>query len=189
MTTLDRARHQNSHRFPQFLPDGRHFIFVVRVSGEGAADEVMVGSLEGGPPQPLVKASTNAAFVSGRLLYVRDRALVARRFDPESLRLEGEEVVIGDEVHVLPAASFGGLLGVADGNARLRPRVGQPGHGAPVVRSKRPGDGVGRRAGSLLREFALSPDGRRVGAVRRGPEDRPPRHPRSSTSSGGSRSA
>ena len=126
VTTLDRARHQNSHRFPQFLPDGRHFIFVVRVSGEGAADEVMVASLEGGPPQPLVKATTNAAFVSGRLLYVRDRALVARRFDPESLRLEGEEVVIGDDVHVLSGVSFAVFSASRTGTLVYDHRSGSP---------------------------------------------------------------
>jgi len=107
VTTLDRARHQNSHRFPQFLPDGRHFIFLVRGSGEAAANEVMVGSLEGGPPAPLLKTSANAAFVAGHLLYVRDRALVARRFDARSLQFEGGEIVIGDQVEVRPAPRWG----------------------------------------------------------------------------------
>ena len=140
VTTLDRARHENSHRFPQFLPDGRHFLFFVRVSGEGAAGEVMIGSLDGGHPRPLLKAPANAAFVSGRLLYVRDGALVARRFDPESMRLEGEELVIGDDVHVLPAVPLAVFSASRTGTLVYDRGSGSPDHGAPLVRSKRPGE-------------------------------------------------
>jgi eukaryotic-like serine/threonine-protein kinase len=161
VTTLDRARHENSHRFPQFLPDGRHFIFLGRVSGERDADEVMVASLESGPPQPLVKAPTNAAYASGRLLYVRDGALVARRFDPERLRLEGEEIVIGDEVHVLPAASLAIFSASRTGTLVYDRRSGSP----PMT--LRWFDRSGRETGTVgepgsYYEFSLSPDGRRI---------------------------
>ena len=161
VTTVDRALHENSHRFPQFLPDGRRFIFLVRISGEGAADELMVGSLEGGPLKPLMKSPANGAFVSGRLLYVRDRALVARRFDPESLQLEGEEVVIGDDVRVLPAASLAVFSASRTGTL-----VYDRGSGGPLMalrwfdRSGRDGGTVGEPGPYY--EFALSPDGRRV---------------------------
>ncbi len=161
VTTLDRARHENSHRFPQFLPDGRHFLFFVRTSGEGAADGVMVGSLDGGHPQPLVKSPANAAFVSGRLLYVRDRALVARRLDPENLKPEGEEVVIGDEVHVLPAASLAVFSA-----SRAGTLVYDRGSGSPDM-VLRWFDRGGRETGAVgepgpYYESSLSPDGRRV---------------------------
>ncbi|HSB63769.1 MAG TPA: protein kinase [Thermoanaerobaculia bacterium] len=161
VTTLDRSRRENSHRFPQFLPDGRHFIFLVRVSGEGAADELMVGSLDGAPPRPLMKAVANAMFVSGRLLYVRDRALVARRFDPERMRLEGEEVVIGDDVHVLPAVPLAVFSASRTGTL-----VYDRGSGSPTM-ALRWFDRSGREEGSvgepgLYYEFALSRDDRRV---------------------------
>ena len=156
-----RSRRENSHRFPQFLPDGRHFVFLVRVSGEGAADELMVGSLDGAPPRPLMKAVANAMFVSGRLLYVRDRALVARRFDPERMRLEGEEVVIGDDVHVLPAVPLAVFSASRTGTL-----VYDRGSGSPTM-ALRWFDRGGREEGSvgetgLYYEFALSRDDRRI---------------------------
>ncbi len=161
VTTLDRSRRENSHRFPQFLPDGRHFVFLVRVSGEGAADELMVGSLDGAPPRPLMKAVANAMFVFGRLLYVRDRALVARRFDPEPMRLEGEEVVIGDDVHVLPAVPLAVFSASRTGTL-----VYDRGSGSPTM-ALRWFDRSGREVAEigepgLYYEFALSRDARRI---------------------------
>ena len=46
VTELDASKQEGSHRWPQFLPDGRHFLFTVR---SGLADQrgVYVGTLDG----------------------------------------------------------------------------------------------------------------------------------------------
>jgi len=54
------SRGVNSYRFPQFLPDGRHFIFLAR----GNPDSVKVGSLDGSEPKNLLLGS-NAAYAAG----------------------------------------------------------------------------------------------------------------------------
>ena len=46
ITTLDRSRQENSHRWPQFLPDGERFVFVAR-SGRPARSSAYVGFLDG----------------------------------------------------------------------------------------------------------------------------------------------
>ena len=53
ITRLDPPR-QSCHRFPQFLPDGRHFLFFALGSLE--ATGIYLGSLDGGDPKRLTVA-------------------------------------------------------------------------------------------------------------------------------------
>lgn len=76
------------HRWPAFLPDGTHFLYLVDwVGGAGT----YVGSLDGGASVLVSHEITgNVQFASGDLVYVRSGSLVAQRFDPERLRTTGE---------------------------------------------------------------------------------------------------
>ena len=89
-----------THRFPQFLPDGEHFVYLDRPGrlGKGTHPGVLLGRLNSaGPVKRLLDHATNAAFSGGHLLYVRDGALVAQRFDTDRFVLSGEpKVVVGD---------------------------------------------------------------------------------------------
>ena len=38
MTKLDAARHEKAHRYPHFLPDGRHFLYTATSLGGGAGE-------------------------------------------------------------------------------------------------------------------------------------------------------
>jgi Tol biopolymer transport system component len=91
-----RAPSETSHRFPQFLPDGRHFTYVAL----GRSDRsVAIGSLGGGEPRQLLPGITSEArYIPGRLLYVRDRTLLAQAFDLTELRLTGDPVPIADHI-------------------------------------------------------------------------------------------
>jgi Tol biopolymer transport system component len=163
VTVLDRAHNENSHRFPWFLPDGRHFLFLTRASaGSGRpANEVMVGSLDGGQPKPLVATDTNAAYASGYLLYTRQRILMARRFDPARLQLEGAESAVAGDVAVLPAAALA-VFSVSRHGVLVYDR-GAAANAAELEWLDR----QGRRTGTLgppgaYDEPELSPDGREV---------------------------
>jgi serine/threonine protein kinase len=99
VTTVDTAQRENSHRWPQFLPGGRHFLYYVR--GNGGA--VYLGSLD--RPQEktrLLTSSTNAVYSadqdqpSGHLFWVRDGVLMAQPFDAERGQLKGEAVTVAD---------------------------------------------------------------------------------------------
>lgn len=69
MTRLD-PRRRISHRFPQFLPDGRHFLFFAQGTPEGRG--VYLASLERPEAQRLFVADTAAVVgPSGHLLFVR----------------------------------------------------------------------------------------------------------------------
>jgi len=90
LTALDAERGENSHRFPQFLPDGRHFLFTARAALP-ANTGIYVGSLDSSEAKLLVAAQSSALYVPrGFLLFVRDGALLAQRFDSETLELTGD---------------------------------------------------------------------------------------------------
>lgn len=161
LTALDASRDETSHRLPQFLPDGRHYLYLVR-SSRPENRGVFVGSLNSSDRRRLTDTDSNAAFVPpGYLLYVREATLMAQRFDPDSMELTGEAVPVGEGLS--PASGL-----------RFAPFSASSG-----VLTYRPGGMVktrlvwADRKGQLLGEvgapaaylaIALSPDGSRLAA-------------------------
>ena len=96
VTTLDSTRRETAHRFPCFLPDGRHFLFVA-LPGGSRGFQVMEGSIDGGKERPIMTADSAPVYAEpGLLVFLRDRNLVAQRFDPGSMRLQGDPVALPD---------------------------------------------------------------------------------------------
>ena len=94
------AEKDATHRYPWFLPDGRHFLYLVRHGGAGAGQnpEIRVGSLDSKESKIVVNAASNAVYASGYLLYVREGALVAQRFDLGKLSVVGEPAVVAPDL-------------------------------------------------------------------------------------------
>ncbi len=107
VTTLDAARQEDSHRHPRFLPDGRHFLYLARSPGgaQRGDNAVMLGSLAGGPGTLLLRSAAAAEYVDGWLLFLRERSLLAQRFDAARPSLAGEPVLVGDDVRLLGGAA------------------------------------------------------------------------------------
>jgi len=102
ITTLDRSRQENSHRWPQFLPDGQRFLFVAR-SGRPDRSAAYVGFLDGQLPVRLMETSSQVRYApSGHLLWTADGSLLARPFDATTLRLSGEPTRLADGVRAEP---------------------------------------------------------------------------------------
>jgi eukaryotic-like serine/threonine-protein kinase len=82
-----------SHRWPSFLPDGKHFLYSVLASSQPG---IYVGTLDESNAVPVLpdvsKAEYSAAL--GRLFYLRNDNLVAQPFDPNHLHLSGETIRI-----------------------------------------------------------------------------------------------
>jgi Tol biopolymer transport system component len=103
VTTLDTMR-ETTHRWPQFLPDGRHFIFFAASHDDPAGTSaIWYGSLSGGKPRKLFDSPNSAVYASGWLLFVRDSTLMAQRFDPGSGRLSGGPVSTSEVVQFDPS--------------------------------------------------------------------------------------
>jgi Tol biopolymer transport system component len=161
VTVVDTTNGENSHRFPQFLPGGKHFIYFVRsdVSQGQSGGAIMVASLEKNESRLLVRSETQAQYVAGHLLFVRGGALMAQRFDTGGLKLVGEPVPIVEAVHVIPAAGLS-IYTAANGGALLYMPPSEDQVWELVVLD-RSGDVVDTLTrGNLLGKFRLSPDGK-----------------------------
>lgn len=97
---------QNDLRFPDFLPDGRHFLFYV--AGDAQVSGIYIGSLDGRTPQRLVAAASAGVFVEpDRLAYLQDGALVARRLDTNRSRVTGEAETLATSIEPDDRGFFG----------------------------------------------------------------------------------
>ncbi len=96
LTRLDGSRHEVAHRYPWFLPDGRHFLYLATDLGALTKGEntIRVASLDGKLNKTVVPAISNASYAAGNLLYVREANLVAQPFDPDRLNTTGEPVLL-----------------------------------------------------------------------------------------------
>ncbi|HEX7153713.1 MAG TPA: protein kinase [Thermoanaerobaculia bacterium] len=84
-----------SHRWPHFLPDGKHFLYVASATGsESTRNRIAVGNVSGTMQRPLAPATSQPLYYDGFLLTVRQGALIAQRFDVEALELRGDPIVL-----------------------------------------------------------------------------------------------
>jgi len=92
------SQEENSHRWPFFLPDGKHFLFWAR-SARGAAESIVylgeLGSLEA---RAVMKNDSTAAYASGHLVFLRDQTLVAQPFNTSRLEPSGDAEPIAEHV-------------------------------------------------------------------------------------------
>jgi Tol biopolymer transport system component len=85
VTTLNPASSETSHRWPHFLPDGRHFFYTASTGGccpPAKPGIVRMGSLD--PSEAaitLFQAESSAAYAAGHVLFRRDDSLMAQPFD------------------------------------------------------------------------------------------------------------
>jgi Tol biopolymer transport system component len=96
VTTLDASRGEVRHLFPQFLPDGSHFFYMVR-SPRADSRSVYIGSLDSKDRKLILPELTPVRFMDpGHLLFVRNNKLMVQNFDKKSFGLTGDPVPIAD---------------------------------------------------------------------------------------------
>jgi Tol biopolymer transport system component len=92
------ATPSSGDRLPQFLPDGRRFIFF-RPPGETNTGGVMLASLDDPTPRLLVESSAHGRYVEpGYLLFARGSTLLGQPFDADAGQLAGEPFVVVADV-------------------------------------------------------------------------------------------
>ena len=101
-TTLDPSTGETHHRWPHFLPDGRHFLYtastgtccpppqpaMVRIASLDAADATTT----------LFQAESSVAYASGHLVFARDDSLMAQPFNPETRQPMGEPFPLAERI-------------------------------------------------------------------------------------------
>ncbi len=97
VTRTDRSRGEASHFFPQFLPDGRRFLFLA-MSSKAETSGIRLGSLDSPDTRFLIGTEVRAAYAEpGYLLFLREGTLFARPLDSD-LEWRGEPVRIADSI-------------------------------------------------------------------------------------------
>ena len=122
LTQLNTTLTENSHRGPQFLPDGRRFLFTSRC-GNRANNALYLGSLDSHDVKRLMPAQSQVRYVPADegqpavLLYYLDGALMSRPFDPDRETLSGEPAQVLERVGY-NAPGIGAFFRVSD-NGRV----------------------------------------------------------------------
>ncbi len=99
VTVLDSTRAESTHRYPCYLPDGKHFLYLARASGAGAgrSPTVFVGEIGSSERTPVLEVACNVAYASGYLFYIREGVLVAQKFNAKTFKVSGASVPIVED--------------------------------------------------------------------------------------------
>jgi len=158
---FDLSRGDNSHRWPQFLPDGRHFLFWARSSRGMQEHQVYVGTVGSLDAKPLMKSRLPALYVPGYLLFLRDQTLMAQPFNARTLELSGVPTPIAEHVAVNSTTSR--PVFSASNDRTIIYQIGSEQGGWQLLWLTRDGKQIGT-VGDLApyTDPAISPDGTRV---------------------------
>ncbi len=165
---LDATRFERAHLWPQFLPDGKHFIFFDQTSTPETTG-VYAGAMGTGEKRKLFSSETNAVYSSiagaesspaGYLLYMRDRDLMGQGFNAANLALEGDATTLGNDIGSIRTLALA-PISVSDNAVLVYQSVGAP------VRRLMWMERDGRHAstvgdGGMWGPPRVSPDGNRV---------------------------
>ena len=148
--------------WPQFLPDGKHFIYWSHTNTSTDVDGIYVSELGSNERRLLVPTESNGLYAADHLLYMHDQTLLADSFDLNHLSLSAapeplaEGIGIHQGMHLADfTASQNGLLAYFPGRAN---------RGWPMVLY----DGSGKPQGRIFSQRDIfvdprfSPDGKRL---------------------------
>jgi len=160
-----------SHRWPHFLPDGEHFLYVSTPTGPCSdLSEMHFASTDGKQDISLMRTCSSAGFASGRLISWRDGNLVSQPFDPQAGVLSGVPSAIVEHAYFEPLFSIAEFSVSAEGKLVYLP--GDTATASQLVWYDR----GGKRLGTLgksdhYKSVAISRDGSRVVADTVGVEE------------------
>jgi serine/threonine protein kinase len=176
LTTIDKNRVEAWHAFSDFLPDGRHFLYMAN-SRQRANSGIFLGSIDSPPAanRKFILSSNSGVLYapgprgSGYVLFEREGALMGQPFDTAAFRLTGEpflvrpKIGIGGTVPTVSVSESGMMAYTADGASYMRDQL------AWFTRT-------GERAGDVgppgrYASFSISPDGKRLTVHRAEPDD------------------
>jgi eukaryotic-like serine/threonine-protein kinase len=164
VTSPDPSKGEVTNRWPQFLPDGKHFLYLTGSFfglKENPSNSLVIGSLDSKESKFLMHVYTGAMYASGHILFLRRDTLMAQSFDTKRLELTGEAFAIADPVledeltlRSIFSASQNGLLAYLEGTG---------GSDRELIWVDRAGKKVGAVPGQdAYSSPRISPDGKSV---------------------------
>jgi eukaryotic-like serine/threonine-protein kinase len=166
-TILNPGEGEQSHTWPQFLPDGKHFLVFVR-SAKPRMQGIYVGQLSLNSLTLLMNSDYHGLYAEpGYLLFMLENSLMAQSFDPNRLRLSGAPSVVASGVQIAPYNPGFGYVKTAfysAGGAAVVVRKSPLGPSAAAYWFSRDGTAPQRLLGDIgeVNSPAISPDGKMI---------------------------
>jgi eukaryotic-like serine/threonine-protein kinase len=161
VTTISAAERGDTHSYPEFLPDGRRFLYYVRSANPDRAG-IYVKSLDADDARRIIDTASNVRYVPpGYLIYARSGVLMAQPFDPDRAVATASAIPIADRVDQFPETGLAAFSVSAAGVLAYR------GSADTALSRLVWFDRTGNRLGEIgeprpYRNPRLSPDGARV---------------------------
>jgi hypothetical protein len=170
VTELDQSREETSHRWPSFLPDGRHFLYFARAKKK-EVEGVYVASLDSKEEKFILSTNLRALYAPaaggtniGHLLFMRAKTLMAQPFDTARLQLTSEPSIVAEGVLNFPEeggpTAYAAFSVSTNGHLAYLPGIATAAQLAWFDRAGKSLGSVG--APGLSAEPWLSPDGKRL---------------------------
>jgi len=164
LTEPDFSAGENSHRWPQVLPGGKHLLFTIRTDQITSFDDAKIAvlSLDTGKWKVLLEGGACARYVSGNLLFGRAGNLYAVPFDLQSLSVTGPRRKVIDGVMTMPSSGATHFDAGSNGDVVYVP--GGIAHGRTAILSVDLA-GHSRLVANLaqsVNSLKMSPDGRKI---------------------------
>ena len=153
-----------SNRWPKFLPDGEHFLYMSAPNGTCSdLSELRFASLDGKQDVSVLKACSSAAFANGYLLYWSDGNLTAQPINSRTGALSGVPAPIVEHVNFDP------LFSIAEFSVSAEGKLVYMAGDAAISRQLQWYDRNGKLSGTVgendtYKGVSISPDGSRVAA-------------------------
>jgi len=165
VTDIEAEGNSRSHRFPRWLPDGEHFLYLVWFSGSTAGTAsgsvLRVASVDGEMNRDLMLCQSSAVYFEGHILYVHDNNLMARPFSLDSLDFTGPPRAVLGDVLLLGGAQFGAFTVSETGILAFMAAGGSFGEVRLEWTEGEEREVLIDRARSIF-GFDISPDGKRI---------------------------
>jgi Tol biopolymer transport system component len=166
ITRLENRRVHTTNRWPNFLPDGKHVLYVAANHANPRSDQngIYVASVDGGTPKRLLSSNDTAQYASWWLLTVRDTTLTAYPFDEKRLEVTGPPTRVAGDVHY-DLGVWRGTFTVSE-NGVLAYQIAQEGGRGKLTWFELSGrrlESVAEKSEAYSPE--LSPDGKRASVV------------------------
>jgi Tol biopolymer transport system component len=172
---LDESKSERADLWPQFLPDGKHFVFYQQTD-LAETSGVYVGSTDPPEYRRLFTSQTNAVYSAaapqtpktGYLLYINERNLIAQQFNAGRLEASEEPITLASDIGAVHSMALA-PLSVSTTGVLVYQGVGQPTRqmvwmdrgGRQLAVSGTPGNWGPPR---------ISPDGNRAIVAKTGPD-------------------
>jgi len=153
-----------THRWPEFLPDSTHFLYLASASGnEDSTNRICAGSIDGKTYKPLISGGDEPHYLNGAIIFTRDGILTAQRFDAKSLSVIGDAIPLREQ-HIQVTTLFSKAIAAISKSGTLVYQSGSASRDSQLDWFDRSGKIAGSVGPSApYAGVSLSPDGKSIG--------------------------